>query len=575
MSASTVVSANDTTPSSSAAPFPSTGGTSYPTTGATGASAYGQWPDYNAYAAYYQPHAGYGQYPGNAATAPGAVPPPSSAYPGYPPAGYQNYPNPAVGSAPTPVPPPPPSSSAGSANNSESAATASSVDSPNKSSTHDVHGVPMPHNPNAPYYPAAPPFAHNSQNLYNYGQMPPHSQAPPPPPGAYPGHPPNPYPNPYPNAPPAYPPQAPNSGYYNNRPNRNFYDRNFRPHFNQPPAWTNDAGTVRVEGFPTDITLDELRSTFNVGALKKDPYTGYDRICVSPDRQCAFLAFEDPSVAEAAVVMLNESSIRGQKIAVQIYDGNYQNQGFKRRHNDDHNGPYNHNGTHHHGGGGFNKRPRFDHPGGGNYRDNRDRGPNWPCVACGASNHAHRWDCFKCRAPKPGNEKAGNDNDGNFPSTHMRTAEDWICSSCNNHNFAKRVVCNRCKGPKPSNPTLAPMSATGANNTPLGKPGSGGSHHNFAPPNQQNGGGGSNGWNCDKCSTNNPITKLLCSQCSQPKPGIPQKTIDVMLKLNAIGNRKPTEGGNQATANGGGSPGFSNSTGQNGSSSSSSRWGSN
>ena len=583
MSVSSAASANDTVPSNTAAPFPPSTGASYPPTGA-GSAPYGQWPDYNAYAAYYQPQTGYGQYHGNASAPVSVPPPPNSSYPGYPNSGaYPSYPH-AGSYNPAPVPPPlggntggPPTSNGSKADSNT--APISSGDSPNKPGSQNdvnapcVNGAQPPPNPNAPFYPPpqAPPFApSNAQNFYNYGQMP-YGQAPPPPPGPYPPGPPsNPYPNQY-NTPPMYPPQAPNAGYYNNRPNRNFNERNYRPNFNQPPAWTNDPGTVKVEGFPTDITLDELRNTFNVGALKKDPYTGYDHICVSPDRQCAFLSFEDPSVAEAAVVMLNESSIRGQKIAVQIYDGNYQNQGFKRRNDDNgHHNSYN-NGMHH----GFNKRPRFDHPGGGSYRDNRDRGPNWPCVACGASNHAHRWDCFKCRAPKPGNEKGS--QDGNFPSTHMRTAEDWICSSCNNHNFAKRVVCNRCKGPKPPNPTLAPMSATGANNTPLGKPGgAGGGQHNFTSPVPHQ--SGNNGWEC-KCGNSNMITRLVCNRCQQPKPGIPQKTIDVMNKLNALNSSNPAVGdqtANSASSAGNGSVASNNSSGQNGSSSnSSSRWGSN
>ena len=490
-----------------------TGSSGYPSTSSYSAAP-SQWPDYNAaYAAYYQqPPAQtptYGQFGANIQNsgAPSAVPqytgyPQGTSYPTYPP--YVPNPVPApVSDGSVPVPP---SADVG----------VSGSDSAKSDGNIPPNGVP-PTGPPQPYYPAQAPYnGPGPQSYYNYGMnAAPYGQQPP-----YPG-PPNPYSNQYNNPPPSAgyppppPPQAPNSGYFNSRPIRP-YNRNVNT---QPPAWTNDPGTIKVEGFPTDITLDELRATFKVGALKRDHVHGYDQICVSPGRQCAFLTFEDPTVADAAVVMLNESSIRGQKIAVQLYDGNYQNQGFKRRSDDNHNDQD------------FNKRPRFES---GN-RDFRDRGPNWPCVACNASNHAHRWNCYKCRTPKPDldNKNGGAPGtDPNFPSTHTRTAEDWICASCNNHNFAKRLICNRCKLPKPANPQLAPM--TGANNTPLGaKP-----SYNFTPPM----GAQKDGWKCDPCGTSNDMTKLICSKCSQPKPGIPQKTLDVLHKLNAIKSSEQSSG---------------------------------
>ncbi|XP_063710503.1 RNA-binding protein FUS-like [Symsagittifera roscoffensis] len=492
------------------------------------------WPDYSAaYAAYYQNQASaYGQF----AVGTNAQNGPENPYTGY----GTNVPYNAYPHAQSMYPPADKGSSAANApvNISSSDEGKSSKDS----STPQMGSQPFYANPQSSYNSAAAP-----PNYYNYNPMPPApygdpNYAPPPPPQQF--VPPSPYQNQYNNPRPNVPHnQGPhNSGFYNSRPPVRPYNRGGP---NQPPAWTNDAGTIKVEGFPTDVTLDELRNTFNVGALKKDNYSGFDQICVSPDRQCAFLTFEDPSVAEAAVVMLNESNIRGQKIAVQIYDGNYHNQGFKRRMDDNHHGDSNYQSN-------YDKRPRFEYNnnrGGGHFQNNfRDRGPNWPCIACNASNHGHRWNCYKCRAPKPDLEKngssggAGMGGDPNFPSTHNRTADDWICSSCNNHNFAKRLVCNRCKLPKPPNPTLAPMS--GANNTPIGVKTATPTPQFSSPVNPT----ASVTWTCAPCGTSNELVKLICVKCQNPKPGIPQKTLEVLNKLNALGKSSSDQPSNGQSA---------------------------
>ena len=525
-----------------------------PVSGQSGSSGPpSQYPDYSAaYAAYYQTQtAGYGQYGVNAAAsnAVSGQPPAPNPYPGYnPSAPYGAYP-PQPMYPPNPVPAPTSMSNAAPQPQNGSAQQSPNQKPPDapQSGASPAAQQPYYQQPQAPYNNNMQP----PQNYYNYGPPAPPPPGPYGPPNQYP--PPSPYANQYNNPPPppgGYhnahgPPPPHNQGFFNRPPVRPYH----RGNANQPPAWTNDPGTIKVEGFPTDITLDELRSTFNVGALKKDQYSGYDHICVSPDRQCAFLSFEDPTVAEAAVVMLNESSIRGQKIAVQIYDGNYHNQGFKRRYDDNNFGDSRNQNNFNNN---FDKRPRFDnnssnnHSGGNFHQNNfRDRGPNWPCIACNASNHGHRWNCYKCRAPKPDLDKNGpaphgvTGSDPNFPSTHNRTVDDWICASCNNHNFAKRLVCNRCKLPKPANPTLAPM--TGANNTPVGsKP----SFNSFAPPSNLTPSTAPT-WNCEPCGTSNEMTKLMCVKCQKPKPGIPQKTLDVLNKLNAI----KANGGDQA-ANG-------------------------